>query len=308
MKPLLRAAVGREDLALVYMLQLDRDPHHVVETVDSVDPRFPRSEKAVIIISTQFGCPVGCLMCDAAGRFWGDLTAQQMLEQVQFICDRRPENLASRKLKVHFARMGEPALNDAVLAALDQLPDLLPCDGLIPCLSTVAPLGCEPFFERLLEVKERRYPAGHFQLQISINTTDPALRRRLIPTPQIEPSSIARLFSPFVLPRDRKVALNFALCRGFPVDPALLRATFDPAYFMVKLTPVNPTERARLHGLETVVSAQMPSSADDLATSLREAGFDTVVSIGEADEIEIGSNCGQLVRARTAGERAKRLA
>lgn len=297
MKPLLRAASGREDLAMVYLLQLGEDPAHLVETVDSVDPRYPRSEKAVMIISTQFGCPVGCLMCDAAGDYRGSLTAEQMLAQVQFVAQRRPESLRSRKLKVHFARMGEPALNPAVLDALEELPGLLSSGGLIPCISTVAPAGCEIFFAHLLQIKRRLYPPGHFQLQISVNTTDADLRRRLIPWPTLEPSAIARLAAPFAGPGDRKVALNFALGRGFPVDPQRLRATFDPTRFMVKLTPVNPTARAKRHGLETVVMAGRPDAADELLTSLGDAGFDTVLSIGDADEIAIGSNCGQLVRA-----------
>lgn len=305
-QPLLRATVGREGLAFVYMLQLDDDPRHLVETVDSIDPRYPRADKAVIIISTQFGCPVGCLMCDAGGQFVGNLTAEQMLAQVRFVSARRPENLASRKLKVHFARMGEPALNPAVLEALEQLPTELPTPHLLPCISTVAPRGSQAFFAELLRIKEARY-GGHFQLQFSINTTDEALRRRLIPAPHLALGAIAELAGAFCKrPDDRKVVLNFALGRDFPVDTDLLARRFDPARFMVKLTPINPTEQARRSGLITTLSAADPASADALAERLRQQGFDTVVSIGETEETDIGSNCGQFVRARleTLGQRA----
>lgn len=295
----LRATVGREDLALVYMLQLDDDPRHLVEVVDSVDPRHSRADKAVIILSTQLGCPVGCLMCDTGGQYHGDLTAEQMLDQVRFVAERRPENLASRKLKVHFARMGEPALNPAVLEALEALPAVLPTPHLLPCLSSVAPRGCRPFFDELLHIKARLYD-GRFQLQLSVNSTDEALRRRLIPVPHLGLAELADLGRPFCGPSDRKVVLNFALGPAFPLDVDRLRALFDPARFMVKLTPINPTEQARRHGLETVLSAATPGEADALALRLRERGFDTVISIGEADEVEIGSNCGQLVRAQLA--------
>jgi len=77
-----------------------------------------------------------------------------------------------------------------------------------------------------------------------------------------------------------------------------LRDLFDPACFMVKLTPLNPTDRARRAGLETVISAEQPDRARELCECLTALGYDVVVSIGEPDEIAIGSNCGQLVRAR----------
>jgi 23S rRNA (adenine2503-C2)-methyltransferase len=194
--------------------------------------------------------------------------------------------------------MGEPALNLAVLEALERLPAELPTPQLMPCIATVAPHQCRSFFTELLRIKERHYE-GRFQLQFSINTTDDALRRRLIPTPLLDLAAIAELGRAFYRsPADRKVVLNFALGRGFPVDAVRLARRFDPERFMVKLTPINPTEQARRAGLDTVLSATDPTSSDALAQTLRAHGFDTVVSIVETDETDIGSNCGQLVRAR----------
>jgi 23S rRNA (adenine2503-C2)-methyltransferase len=303
-EPLLLDTTGRDDLALVHLLQLGPDPTQLVETVDSVDPRFPRREKTVIILSTQFGCAVGCPICDAGGGFAGNLSAEQMLAQVRFVLRRRPEILDSKKLKVHFARMGEPAHNaTAVLQALEQLPGLLPAPGLMPCVATVAPRGSQDFLKRLGRLKDRLYGGGRFQLQVSVNSTDPGVRRRLIPTPHLDLRQVAAACAGFHRPGQRKVALNFALAREVPVDVALLSGTFNPGQYMVKLTPVNPTRRAREHGLETVLSAGQPRATEALVERLRAAGFDVVVSIGEPDEIAIGSNCGQLVRAHLAGAR-----
>ncbi|MCL0087855.1 radical SAM protein, partial [Dehalococcoidia bacterium] len=53
--------------------------------------------------------------------------------------------------------------------------------GFIPSVSTVAPCGADGFFERLLELKRRRYSGGRFQLQFSIHTTDEELRHRIVP-------------------------------------------------------------------------------------------------------------------------------
>jgi len=298
-EPRLLAVTGDDALALVFALQLGADEQFSVETVDSIDPRYPRSEKSVIILSTQFGCPVGCPMCDAGAAFAGNLSAEQILWQVRFVLDRRPEILSSRKLKVHFARMGEPALNSAaVLRALERLPALLPAEGLMPCIATVAPAQSLPFFEELTWLKRRLYRGGQFQLQLSVNSTDPGVRRQLIPIPHLNLEALAAIGDRFFEPGDRKVALNFALARGVPLDPALLERHFDPDHFMIKLTPVNPTARAREAGLHTVLSAEDPDATRELSARLGQAGFDVVVSIGEAEEIAIGSNCGQLVRAR----------
>ncbi len=294
----LLATRGDEDLALVHLLQLGQDPRRQVETVDSIDPRYPRHEKACVIVSTQLGCAVGCLMCDASDRFRGNLTADEILDQVRFVKERRPGLERTAKLKVHFARMGEPAHNAAaVLEALEALPGVLPAPGLLPCVATVAPAGSAAFIRDLARLKDRLYRDGRFQLQLSLNSTDPATRRRLMPTPQLAMDELAALGREFYRPGDRKVALNFALARGIPVDPDDLAAAFSPDQFMVKLTPVNPTERAREHGLDTVLSAESPEAARRLVDDLGARGFDVVVSIGEEDEIRIGSNCGQLVRA-----------
>ena len=298
MIPRLLASQGDPELALVHLLQWGDDPRARVETVDSIDPRYPRRDKSCIIISTQLGCAVGCLMCDASGAFHGNLTAAQILDQVRFVLAQRPGLLETTKLKVHFARMGEPAHNAAaVLEALEALPEVLPAPGLMPALATVAPAGSQAFLTSLGHIKDRLYSGGRFQLQLSLNSTDPEVRARLMPTPQLPMDEVARLGGAFFHPGDRKVALNFALARGVPVDPDVLAASFSADRFMVKLTPVNPTERARTHGLDTVLSAGSPEAAQRLVGGLRGRGFDVVVSIGEPEEIRIGSNCGQLVRA-----------
>ncbi len=302
MEPLLIGTVGRDDLALVHVLQLQDDPRFRVETVDSRDPRYPRDEKSVIILSTQFGCPVGCLICDAGEAFHGNLTAEQMLAQVRFVLAHRPEILQSQKLKVHFARMGEPALNSAVLEALEHLPRLLPCPNLMPCITSVAPAGSIPFFKALRVLKEQFYRDGCFQLQFSINSTNPAMRQRLIPFPLLDLEAISAMGENFHRPGDRRVVLNFALAQETIVDPVQLRHTFDPAHFIAKLTPVNPTARARQSGLQTLLSAANPRAAAALVAALSQVGFETVVSIGEPDEIQIGSNCGQMVKARSSAK------
>ncbi len=291
----------KQDLASVTVVALDRrgGRERLVEVVESVQPPVPRRDKWVVIVSTLAGCPVGCPMCDAGTSWAGPLSAGEILGQIDLAVERRyPDRvLPQRKFKIQFARMGEPALNPAVLDVLRALPGRYRAPGLMPSISTVAPRGCDSWLEQLATIKESSYAGGRFQMQFSLHTTDPARRRELVPIRTWGLDQIARFGERWVRPGDRRIALNFAAVRGAPVDASVLADAFDPARFLVKLTPLNPTARAGTSGLESRIDAADPASAEALAAPLRERGFEVIVSIGEQEENQVGSNCGQFVSA-----------
>lgn len=288
----------KEDLASVYVFDLGPDPRgrrRLVETVESVQPPIPRSEKWVLIVSTFAGCPVGCAMCDAGDVAGTALSADQILDQIRFVVADRAIPLTQARLKVQLARMGEPALNPAVLVALRRLPVEIPAPGWLPSVSTVAPYGRDPFFQALKALKDELYGGGRFQFQISLHTTDPASRARLIPIRCLDLESMARLGRHFHSPGDRKVTLNFAPSVEHPVDPDVVARHFDPERFVVKLTPMNPTARQARSGLTSRIDGARPWTAQDLVEGFRSRGFDVILSIGELEENQVGSNCGQFV-------------
>lgn len=294
---------GRDGAALVHVAEMRGAPRRLVEFVDALDPRHPRDEKWVVIVSTQFGCPVGCVMCET-GRFYrGNLSADEILWQVdRVVLSRHPDGrVPTRKFKVQFARMGEPSLNPESLRALSLLRTRYGAPGLIACVTSVAPARAASFFEDLARLKRDLYPCGAFQLQFSINTTDDALRDRLMPIRRWTLAEIARYGERFFEPGDRKVVLNFALAEGWPVDVDRVASLFDPARFVIKVTPLNPTARAEREGLRTLLSPDRNRACDDLAAALRSRGFDTIISIGTAEEMAIRSNCGQAVMVGFAG-------
>ncbi len=196
------------------------------------------------------------------------------------------------KLKIQFARMGDPALNDAVLEVLRLLPSRLHAPGAMPCVSTIAPAGRDRFFDALLDIKRSHYAHGRFQMQFSIHTSDESARRVLVPARTWSFREMASFGERFFEQGDRKLTLNFAPAKGFPLDPQCLQRVFSPRVFMVKLTPINPTLAARRSGLTGVIDPSNPCSAEDVAAGFRRCGFDTLVSIGELAENDIGSNCG----------------
>jgi len=173
---------GNPELATVFVGRLADGA--CIEWVESVQPPVPRSEKWVLIVSTLRGCPVRCAMCDAGERYSGRLSKEEILAQIDHLVRWRfPDGkVPVRRLKIQFARMGDPAFNHAVLEVLAYLPSRFSAPQLMPCISTIAPAGCNSFFDELLSIKNQWYQ-GNFQMQFSLHTTDEEARRRLIPAP-----------------------------------------------------------------------------------------------------------------------------
>lgn len=286
---------GRDDIAIVYIADMGNG--RLVEFVESVQPPFPREEKWVLIVSTLFGCPIKCLMCDACEDYKGKLSADEIFQQIDFLVRKRfpDRKIPSKKFKIQFARLGEPALNDAVLDVLDELPSFVHAPGLIPSVSTIAPASSKKFFERLLEIKNRKFSNGHFQLQFSIHTTDEKLRDELIPVKKWSYKEISDYCDEFFSPGDRKISLNFALANGMPIAPYVLCRYFTPEKFLIKITPVNPTHSAVENRLTSYIDPFDTKREYDVVTNLRSLGYEVIVSIGEVEENKIGSNCGQYV-------------
>jgi 23S rRNA (adenine2503-C2)-methyltransferase len=286
---------GKKDLAQVYVASLRNDPGSLVEFVDACSPTAgDRGKKWVIIISTQLGCPVKCLMCDAGGVFRGNLSAAEMLAQVRtVVADNDTDPAGCAKFKIQFARMGEPALNPQVITALREISALYP--GAIPCIATIGPWNCGRWLSELLIVRDL---FRDFQLQFSVNSTDEALRDVIMPYPKIMLAELAEYGQSFYRPGQRQAVLNFALQPQWTLDAEALRRTFDPRYFAVKLTPTNPTVAGSENGLELSESVDFINrTMEEKARSLEKQGFMVIRSVGELEENRIGSNCGQAVKS-----------
>jgi len=287
---------GHPNIATVFLAEMDNGKY--VEFVESIQPPISREEKWVIIVSTLFGCPVHCAICDAGGWYEGRISAENILAQVDFLVNRYyPDRyIPVRKFKIQFARMGEPALNPHVLDVLETLPLRYRAPGLMPSISTVAPSGTEVFFDRLYDIKQAHYSDGRFQLQFSIHSTNTRLRDQWIPVKKWNFNAIAAYGKHFYKPGDRKITLNFALSDNSPVSGEILADYFDPGVFAIKITPVNPTVNAALNKISSGVDVVDLRNEPEIAVSLRKLGYDVIVSIGELEENKIGSNCGQYVK------------
>jgi len=285
---------GRPELAQVYVAEMRGSPDYLVEFVDACDQNIgDRRKKWVIVVSCQFGCPVNCLMCDAGGYYRGNLTVEEMMEQVeQVVAGHAIRPADCSKFKVQFARMGEPALNEEVLRALELLHKRFP--NVLPCIATIAPEGSQKWFEKLLDLRDR---FNNFQLQFSLNTTDAKLRDRLMLFPKLSWDWMAGYGERFIRPGQRKPVLNFALCPDWPVEAEVVKEVFSPEVFAIKLTVLNPTETGRKNGLAPIERyEQAKEEVCRKASEFVAFNYEVIRSVGNMEENEFGSNCGQAIR------------
>jgi 23S rRNA (adenine2503-C2)-methyltransferase len=136
---------------------------------------------AGVCVSTQVGCAVGCVFC-MTGRdgLLRQLGSAEIVAQVVLARARRAVR------KVVFMGMGEPAHNlDNVMEAIQ----LLGTEGGVGHKNLVfSTVGDRRVFERLPEGPVK--PA----LALSLHTTDPALRTRLLPrAPRVDPEELVEL-------------------------------------------------------------------------------------------------------------------
>jgi len=282
------------EIANVYIAETEDGRR--VECVESIQPPYNRKEKWVLIISTLFGCPVGCPFCDAGGNYRGKLSVEELLFQIDFLIRQRypDKNIDCDKFKIQFARMGEPAFNKNIITLLKLFKECYRFRRFIPSISTVAPAGCEDFFGQLLDLRNKEYQKD-FQLQFSLHSTDETSRDYLIPVKKWSLERIAEYGELFFRPHFQKIALNFALCEDSIIDPNRLKHYFDPSIYVIKVTPVNPTFRAQQNKIMSILSPG--NEGHEIIDRLRNAGYEVIVSIGEWEENRIGSNCGQYVSA-----------
>ena len=282
---------GKEEIAILYIAKYQGE---ILEFVESVQPPITREEKWVLILSTLYGCPMKCLMCDSGDYYHGYVTKKAMIAQLDHMISKRfpDKKINVQKLKIQFARMGEPALNPDVIPLLRELPYIYKAPGLLPCVSTVAPVQASDFFDQLLKVKNNLYSNGQFQLQFSLHSSDPDERKKWIPKEIWSFSEIAKFGERWYVEGDRKITLNFAVAEDSIIEPTKIAEFFSPNKFLIKLTPINPTNNAVMFELNSGITEDNKHDLK-LAKRFRSLGFEVIVSVGELEENKIGSNCGQ---------------
>lgn len=256
---------------------------------------MPLEEKWVITISTQYGCSMQCKFCDVPKVGPGiNATLNDLTEQIRLAKELHPD-IITKRLNVHFARMGEPTWNPAVLACAKQIYE----PWVHPVVSTMMPRNnrsLHSFIDEWMGIKNNLY-RGNAGLQLSINSTDEFERRHMFNGNAHSLHAISAILRNTECV-GRKITLNFAVA-DYQIDPAVLLQNFDPAKYIIKLTPMHKTSSALKNGIETAGDYTDFHPYLHHEEALKAAGYDVLTFIASREEDLGRITCGNAILSGT---------
>lgn len=266
---------------------------------------MPLSEKWVITISTQYGCPMNCQFCDVPKvGYKGNASLNDMRAQIINAIRLHPEVRYTERLNIHYARMGEPIFNPAVLELAEWMYkdkaiffDGVRIEVVHPVLTTMLPRGykhTESTLQTWCEIKNDIYN-GQAGLQLSINSTSETIRDAMFDKRQEKLENIANICKNLPSPKGRKYCLNFALDSNSEINGAKLVGLFDPEKFMCKITPIHNCVACRRNGIKTIEGYNSYTPYRTVEEELKLAGFDVLVFIPSFDEEDGCITCGNAI-------------
>ncbi len=279
-------------------LGLTDEIHGVIET-----EVMPLSEKWVITISTQYGCSMDCTFCDVPKVGPGvNASFDDMKRQIKKAFSLNHEVEATKRLNIHYARMGEPTFNPDVLALTYRLRNIIrPHVGrslIHPVISTMLPKNNKRLMEFLnewtIDIKND-YFRGDAGLQFSINSTSDKQRHRMFSGNSLSLSEISTIGKMLIDPKGRKYTLNFALSDEFELNAGKLRSLFNPNKFLVKITPIHNTTSCGDNNIITSDGYDDYYPYAQAEENLKYFGFDVIVFIPSKDEEESKITCGNAI-------------
>ncbi|MEO6362367.1 MAG: RNA methyltransferase [Caldimonas sp.] len=242
-----------------------------------------------LCVSSQVGCAVGCVFCmTGVGGLERQLGSAEIVAQVALARRLRPVT------KVVFMGMGEPAHNlDAVIEAIE----LLGTGGGIGHKNLVfSTVGDRRAFERL--------PLGRVKpaLALSLHSTDPALRARLLPrAPALAPDELVALGESYARATGYPMQVQWTLLAGVndtAVEIDGLVRLLAGKLAVLNLIPYNPVD-----GLTWSRPAAERSLA--MARELQRRGILTKLRQSAGQDVQAG--CGQLRARREGSGRHRRI-
>lgn len=188
-----------------------------------------RKERWMIGVSVASGCCIGCKFCATGSlKKFRNLTATEIVSQVLFVLgknlDINPND--SKELKINFTRMGDFSLNqDAVKEAIKRIIDIIPNAHCF--VSTIG-----------LKDVDYSWINGNITLQISLHSLKDEKRNWLIP---FKNKATIKELGQIRTNSNLKTTVNMTLVDEEDFDINLLKEYFDPEYFFIKLSPINPS-------------------------------------------------------------------
>lgn len=263
---------------------------------------IPLEEKWVITISTQYGCSMNCVFCDVPKVGPGkNATLKDLINQVRVGISLHPEVKHTKRLNIHYARMGEPSWNPNVIESAYYLKTIFDNTGFVihPVVSTMMPKKNKHlavFINEWMAFKNICM-GGEAGLQLSINSTSEAERNMMFGDNAMSLKDIGGIMKD-IIPVGRKITLNFALA-GYQINPDVLLKYFDPNRFIIKLTPMHKTHEAIKNNIQTDGDYTTFYPYKEHEMELKKAGYDVLVFIASEYEDLSRITCGNAILSGT---------
>ena len=268
---------------------------------------MPLSEKWVVTISTQYGCPMRCTFCDVPKVEWhGNASFDDLKNQLYNAISLFPEVHYTERLNLHYARMGDPIFNVAVFEFSEWLAKNkrqifedtgLRIEVIHPVLTTSLPRKFAKLEERILRwasIKNDLFN-GQAGFQFSINSTDESQRDQMFSSMQLSLEDFARIAEKLPEPLSRKYCLNFAYSTDFIIDAKKIDRLFDRSKFMAKITPIHNNNACRENSINTVGGYDSWEPYQKPEEALKAEGWDVLVFVPSFDEEDGLVTCGNAV-------------
>ena len=259
-------------------------------------------DKWVATISTQKGCPMRCRFCDCPKYgYRGNATIEDMVYEIKTILQNETVDHTNR-FNVHFARMGEPTLNENVLQFVRShlrslVNQYIRAKTIHPVVSTMLPKSnnnLERFLQEWCKIKNEDYN-GEAGLQLSINSTDDVQRNNQFNDMSLSLDEISYLAKRLPMPKGRKYTLNFAVTANTILNAKRLSELFDKEKFIVKITPIHETNSAVKNGFDVTTSYSDYDVYRKFEQPLVEAGWDVIVFVPSKEEDSDRITCGNAL-------------
>lgn len=243
-----------------------------VETVG-----IPYADRFSCCVSTQAGCPVGCVFCATGiGGFSRNLTAGEIVDQVLSVQEVTGKHVDH----VVFMGMGEPLLNyEATLKAMRLLNEEM---GIAMRHLTVSTVGHVPGIRRLAKEKLQA------TLAVSLHAGTGDVRRRLVPGMKFRLSEIVDACREYFKETGRRVTFEYCLLEGVNDSLTEARALAQLVEGMnchVNLIPFNPVQGLGFR-------KEPHKAIRDFREVLENAGIQVTQRVQRGSDISAA--CGQL--------------
>ena len=242
-------------------------------------------ERTVVCFSVMSGCPMGCRFCGTGEFFIRNLTADEIVSQVEYVlAETGVDPTKIKKLQLMAMSMGEPMLNRAGLQpALIELNRRYPNAALL--VSTAAP---DVDYEWFIQLSKAIPQIG---LQFSVHESNDDARDKLIPFKhKLTLGEISTVGYRWHLFTGRKPYFNYCAHENntSDADAASLKDLFSPIFWEATVSVVCESD-------ETVATAhdRQRQLALDFTEKLLNREYN-VRTFDPAGQDDIGGGCGQL--------------